>query len=169
MAQSLNTGNRGGSLHKEGIYLLEVQDVDAKVAKSGNDILNIRYAVIKNGRPSGASIFDIVTLTDNAIWRWNDLMDAVDAPENENIDPETWLLGKQVYARVVIEEWQDEDQNKVKKYLTAAKAERLMVKEAEAALLSPEPVEASNGTKAKQRSRTGSNAPELSAEESMPL
>lgn len=169
MAKTLNTGSRGGDLRKEGIYLLEVQDVDAKVAQSGNDILNIRYSVIKGGRPSGPSIFDIITLTEIAMWRWTQLMDALEAPEGEDVDPETWLLGKQVYARIVIEEWNDEDRNKVKAYLTPLKAEKLMAKESEADLLSPEPMVSSNGSKAKSRARTGSSAPELSAEESMPL
>lgn len=166
MAKTLNTGSRGGNLHRDGVYLLEVNDCEAKLSQAGNDILNIRYSVIKNGQPSGSSIFDIITLTEAGIWRWNMLMDAVEAPEGVDIDPETWLLGKQVYARITTEEYNDEDRNKVKAYLTPVKAEKLL---AQAAAMPAEPTPVGNGAKAKERSRTSSAAAELNSTEKMPL
>lgn len=166
MAKTLNTGNRGGNLHRDGVYLLEVTDVEGKTSQAGNDILNIRYSVIKGGSASGPSIWDIITLTDAGMWRWNMLMDALEAPEGVDIDPETWLQGKQVHARITSEEWNDEDRNKVKAYLSPAKAEKLLAKEAASA---PEPTPLGNGAKAKERGRTSSRAPELDAAETMPL
>jgi hypothetical protein len=164
----MNTGNRGGSLHREGIYLMEVQDVEEKTSlNSGNDYLNIRYSVLRNGKPFGPSVWDIIVLNEASEWRWNQLMDALEAPEGVDIEAETWLKGKQVYARVVIDDYNDDDRNKVKAYLLPDRAEKMLSKESEGEqpLLSND-----NGAKAKQRGRPSKvSAPELTEEESMPL
>lgn len=169
MAQTFNTGERGGNLHKDGIYQAEIQDAEVTTAQSsGNVQIKMQLVILKNGRPSGNMVMDYVTMTEAAEWRWKQLMDALDAPSNTEIDPETWLPGKRVYVRLNIEEYNDEDRNKVRAFLSEARAQKLLAKEAEAGGV-VEPMANDSGAKAKQRNRNNSNAPELSAEEKMPL
>lgn len=168
MSRQMNTGTRGGNLHKEGVYLMQIEDVEEKTSQnSGNDYLNIRFSVLHNGRSFGSSVFDVIVLNEASAWRWSQLMNALDAPESESINPETWLIGKQVYARVVIDDYNDEDRNKVKSYVPMERAVKLLEKEetAEQSALPP----SNNGAKARQRNRATSHASELSDEESMPL
>lgn len=167
MAQTFNTGSRGGNLHKDGIYQVQIVDAEVKTAQSsGNTQVKLQLAVLKNGGQSGGIFMDYLTMTDNAIWRWNQLMDALDAPSDVDIDPETWLPGKVVYARLETREWDDEDRNSVKAYLSDAKAAKQIAKEGGDISA---PMANDSGAKANARNRTKSNAPELSSEERMPL
>lgn len=169
MAQTFNTGSRGGNLHKDGIYQAEIMEAEVTTSQSsGNTQVKIQLAIFKNGRQSGNTVMDYVTMTEAAEWRWNQLMDAVEAPSNVDIDPETFLPGKTVFVRLETSEWNDEDRNKVKAYLTEAKAAKLIAKEAEAGGTA-EPMPTDSGAKARDRGRTKSNAPEMSSEEKMPL
>jgi len=169
MAKTFNTGSRGGNLHKDGIYQAEITDAEVTTAQSsGNEQIKVQLAILKNGRAAGNVVMDYLTMTEAAEWRWNQLMDALEAPANVDIDPETWLPGKTVYVRLEISEWNDEDRNKVKAYLSDAKAMKLIAKEAEAGGTA-EPMATDSGAKANARNRTKSNAPELSSEERMPL
>lgn len=169
MAKTFNTGSRGGNLHKDGIYQAEFTDAEVTTAQSsGNTQIKIQLSIIKNGHAAGNIVMDYVTMTEAAEWRWSQLMDALDAPANVDIDPETWLPGKTVYVRLETSEYNDEDRNKVKAYLSEAKAMKLIAKEAEAGGVA-EPMPTDSGAKARQRNRASSNAPELSSEERMPL
>ena len=169
MARKLNTGQRGGSMHKEGVHLLRVEEVEEKTSQnSGNDYLNIRYSVLKNGQPFGPSVWDIIVLNEASEWRLNQLFDALDAPENLDIDM-SWFKGRQTYARLVIDEYNDEVRNKVKAYLTPAAAAKLLATAGEnpedAALVA----DANHGERAKSRTRQRTQPSELDAEERMPL
>lgn len=167
MAQTFNTGSRGGNLHKDGIYQAEIQDAEVTTAQSsGNTQIKMQLVIFKGGHASGNIVMDYLTMTESAGWRWNQLMDALDAPANVEIDPETWLPGKIVYVRLNTEEYNDEDRNKVKTYLSEAKAMKLIAKEGGDI---SEPATSDSSAKAKSRNRTGSSAPELSSEERMPL
>lgn len=166
MPKTFSTGERGGNLHKDGIYQAEIQEAEVTMSQSGNEQIKVQLVIFKNGRPSGSTVMDYLTMTDNAMWRWNQLMDALDAPANTEIDPETWLPGKTVYVRIETREWNDEDRNSVKAYMNEAKAAKAIAKDGGSL---PEPMANDSGAKARGRNRAGSNAPELSAEEKMPI
>src|SRR6188768_3209237 len=101
MARTFNTGERGGNLHKDGIYQAEITDAEVTIAQSsGNDVVKVQLVIYKKGQPAGNTITDFLTMTENAMWRWNQLMDALDAPSNVDIDPETYLPGKTVFVRM---------------------------------------------------------------------
>lgn len=166
MAKTFSTGERGGNLHKDGIYQAEIQDAEVTTSQSGNEQVRVQLVIFKNGQQRGSTVMDYLTMTDNAMWRWNQLMDALDAPSNVDIDPETWLPGKTIFVRLETQEWNDEDRNKVKTYMSEAKAIKLIAKEGGVA---PEPMATDSGAKAKSRNRASSNAAELASEERMPL
>lgn len=172
MARKLNTGIRGGSLHREGIYHLRCEDAEERTSPtSGNDYWNLRFSVLRNGRPFGVSVWDRLVLNENSEWRQQQLFDALQAPENIEVDC-NWMKGREVYARVVQDTTRDDPSNAVKSYLLPDVAERLLAKEAEGS-------ESLNGmggsvedssAKARGRGRPRQNQPaELSEEEAMPL
>jgi len=168
MSKTFNTGTRGGNLHKDGIYQAEIQEAEVTVSqKSGNDMIKVQLAIFKDGQQRGNIVIDFLTMTDTAEWRWHQLMDALDAPSNVDIDPEVWLPGKTVWVNLETQEYNDEDQNKVKSYMNEAKAMKKMAKENGGVL--PDVIPNDSGNKAKSRNRANSNAPELSSEERMPL
>lgn len=170
MAKTFNTGSRGGNLHRDGIYEAEIQEAEVTTAQSsGNEQIKVQLVIYKNGQPRGNVVMDYLTMTEAAEWRWNQLMDALDAPANVDIDPETWLPGKRVWVRLETREWNDEDRNSVKSYLTEAKAMKQLAKEAEMGGGIVEPATTDSGAKAKSRNRASSNASELASEERMPL
>jgi hypothetical protein len=165
----LNTGTRGGSLHKEGIYQVRILKAEEKVAKSsGNDMVEMQLAVLKNGRPFGSIIYDRVVLTEDTKWRLDQLMDALDAPENQNV-PVSWLEGQDLYARIGVDETQDDPRNNVKRYMMVSTAEKLLAREAESNLGDPMAMATENGAKAKQRAPKRNQPSELEQGEDMPL
>lgn len=169
MPRKLNTGQRGGSMHKEGVHLLRVEDVEEKTSpNSGNEYLNIRYAVIRNGQPFGPSVWDIIVLTEATEWKLNQLFDAMEAPENLDIEP-SWLKGRQVYARLVIDEYNDDTRNKVKAYLLPVAAAKLLATAGENPEDSSLVADAAHSDRAKNRSGKRSQPSELETEERMPL
>lgn len=167
MASVFNTGTRGGNLHKDGIYQAEIQDAQVTQSQSGNTQVKVQLAILKDGQQKGNTVVDYLTMTETAEWRWFQLMDALDAPSNVDIDPETWLPGKIVFVRLETQEYNDEDRNKVKTYMSEAKAIKTIAKENGG--VAPEPVATDSGAKAKNRNRATSNAAELASEERMPL
>lgn len=170
MATKLNTGTRGGSMHSEGVYMLRVEDVEEKTSQnSGNDYLNIRYSVLRNGHPFGPSVWDIIVLNEASEWRKQQLFDSMEAPENLDVDID-WLKGKTVYARIIIDDSYDEDgQNKIKKYVLPKTAMKILANNG-VDVEDEKLVATANGTKAAARGRTNKNQPaELATEEAMPL
>lgn len=168
MAKTFNTGDRSGNLHKDGIYRAEIQDAEVVTAQSsGNEMVKLQLAIFKGDRQAGNTVMDFLVMAENSLWRWHQLMTAIDAPSNIDIDPETYLPGKEVWVRLVTEEWNDEDRNKVKAYMSEEKAAKSIAKESDGDVL--EPVTADTTSKARSRNRASSNTPELNFEEGMPL
>lgn len=163
-----NTGQRGGSLHREGVYHLRIiKAEDSNAKSSGNDMVSMQLAVLKNGKSFGPMIFDHVVMTEEAEWRWQSLMDAVDAPENIDIDA-AWLEGREVYARLEIDNYDPENpRNKIKRYLLPTVGQKQMAEEQNEG---PDLLASDNGSKAKNRAGARKNQPaELDEAEKMPL
>lgn len=124
----------------DGVYLLRVEDAEEKTSpNSGNDYLQLRFSVLKNGEPQGRSLWDILSFQENARFKFDQIFDALDAPEDEEVTI-PWFKGKRVYALLATDQYNGNLKNVVKTYLTKAKAEELLVKQREARLEAGEAV-----------------------------
>lgn len=104
---------------EEGIYTLTIAKVEETTAKSsGNPMLAVEYDVMGC---EGRKLFDNFVLTDKALWKLKELLDALgmDTSVMVELDPNE-LVGLQVQAKVVQEEYNGETVNRVKKILPAA-------------------------------------------------
>lgn len=105
---------------EEGIYTLSIAKVEEKTAKSsGNPMLSIEYDVV--GVDGNRKLFDNYVLTDAAMWKLKELLDAlgIDTSTLVSLDPQE-LIGLQVQAKIVQDEYNGETVNRVKKILPAA-------------------------------------------------
>jgi hypothetical protein len=172
MAKKFNTGTRGGSALKEGIYLLKIIKAEEKVAQSsGNDMISMQLSALRNGSQFGPLIYDNVVLSEAAEWRLIQLMDALEAPENMDVDA-SWLEGQTVYARLTVEDYQDETRNKVTRYMLPAVARKQLAKEqGDSGDVSDLGLSATDsGAKARGRGRPSKEQPaEFSDQEAMPI
>lgn len=167
MARTLNTGVRGSNLHREGIVLLRCENAFEGVAQSsGNEQIILTWSVMRNGQRFGQAIVDYLTLTEAAQWRLDQLFDALDAPENLDIEA-PWFKGKEVYARIYVDTYGEEPRNKVKAYMTEESALKKINQEQ----AQEQPMlDSGSGAKARGRGRPRNSQPEeLAEEEAMPI
>lgn len=119
------------SVLPDGVYQVVIEDVEDKEGReSGIPYMNLRLSVRKNGRPIGGSIWDIVSMSDNAAFKLAQFLDAVDAPEEGDVNSQ-WFKGKKAYAKLITEVYDGQPRNKVKNYLTADQAEEALAKQSE--------------------------------------
>lgn len=114
------------SVLPDGVYEVVVEDVEDKEGKdSGIPYMNLRLSVRRNGRPVGGSVWDIVSMSDNAAFRLAQFLDAVGAPEDGDVASQ-WFKGKKAFAKLITDTYNDEPRNKVKTYLTREQAEEIL-------------------------------------------
>lgn len=162
-----NTGERGGSCLKEGVYELRILKAEDKVAQSsGNQMINLQLTAVKNGRNFGPVIYDNIVFSEAAEWRFQQLMDSLQAPDNMDVDT-AWLEGQTVFARLTIDDYQDDQRNKVARYMLPSAAQKIMAKEAGD---NSDLVATDSGAKARGRGRPTKDQPaEFSDQEAMPI
>lgn len=99
-----------------GDYTLEIEKVESKVSKAGNNMLNITYVTVDEGEHKGNKVFDLYVLTEKALWKLKDLFTAIgfDTDGLVDFDPED-LVGQTILANVIVEQNDGYDpQNKIK-------------------------------------------------------
>lgn len=100
-----------------GDYVLEIEDIEERVSKSGNDMLNITFSVAE-GEYEGRKIFEFYVLTEKALWKLKDLFIAlgIDTDGMVNVDIED-LVGEMLIGNVEIQEQKGYDpSNKIKRH-----------------------------------------------------
>lgn len=107
----------GGSFEPvpAGDYLLEIEKVENKVSKAGNDMLNITFNIVE-GEYEGRKIFDLYVLTEKALWKLKDLFAALeyDVDGTVEFDPQD-LVGRIFTGAITVEESEGYDpQNRIK-------------------------------------------------------
>lgn len=96
---------------EEGIYVITISKVEEKIAKSGNPMLTVEFDVEGNRK-----LWDNYVLTDAALWKLKELCEAVgmDTSQVLNFEP-TDIVGLQVQAKIIQEEYNGDIVNRVKK------------------------------------------------------
>lgn len=110
--------DEGSGILPEAIYQLRVDDVEVKQASNSEfPYLNVKYAVLYNGQPKGGAIWDVLSYSPNARFKFDQLFDAMNAPSSGEV-PITWLKGKKVYVSLITQTYKGKISNKVGQYLT---------------------------------------------------
>lgn len=101
---------------EEGVYHLQIAKVEEKNSSTGNPMLSIEYDVV--GVDGNRKLWDNYVLIDKCLWKVKELFDAlgIDTAEIVEIDVNE-LVGMEVQAKVIQEEYNGETVNRVKKIL----------------------------------------------------
>lgn len=101
---------------EEGVYRLQIAAVEEKNSSTGNPMLSVEYDVV--GVDGNRKLWDNYVLIDKCLWKVKELFDAlgIDTAEIVEIDVAE-LVGLEVQAKVVQEEYNGETVNRVKKIL----------------------------------------------------
>lgn len=101
---------------EEGVYQLQIAKVEEKSSSTGNPMLSIEYDVV--GVDGNRKLWDNYVLIDKCLWKVKELFDAlgIDTAEIVEIDVSE-LVGMEVQAKIIQEEYNGETVNRVKKIL----------------------------------------------------
>ena len=100
-----------------GDYTVEIEKVENRTAKSGNEMLSLTFNVME-GEYEGRKIFDLYVLTEKALWKLKDLLVAVGVDTEGMVDLDIDdLVGEVFVANVEIQESPGYDpQNRIKRH-----------------------------------------------------
>lgn len=100
-----------------GDYVVEIEKVENRTAKSGNEMLSLTFNVME-GEYEGRKIFDLYVLTEKALWKLKDLLVAVGVDTEGMVDLDVDdLVGEVFVANIEIQESQGYDpQNRIKQH-----------------------------------------------------
>ncbi len=98
-------------------YVVEIEKVENRTAKSGNEMLSLTFNVME-GEYEGRKIFDLYVLTEKALWKLKDLLVAVGVDTEGMVDLDADdLVGEVFVAKVEIQESPGYDpQNRIKQH-----------------------------------------------------
>lgn len=104
---------------EEGIYSLTIAKVEETTSSTGNPMLKVEYGV--NGVDGNRKLWDNYVLIDKCMWKIKELFDALGIDTSEVVEMDvTELVGLQVNAKVIQEEYNGDTVNRVKKIYPAA-------------------------------------------------
>lgn len=104
---------------EEGIYTLRIASAEETTSSTGNPMLKVEYDVV--GVEGNRKLWDNYVLIDKCLWKVQELFKAlgIDTSAVVEMDPAE-LVGSEVQAKVVQEEYNGDTVNRVKKILPAA-------------------------------------------------
>lgn len=152
-----------------GVYRLIVEACEEKPGPSGHPYYNFRLRPIVQGQKSPVAVWDKVSLSPEARFRVENLLDAMEVGEDEgDLEPE-FFIGKSYWASLGSREYNGKWSNEVKQYLTPDAAEDLLQKQAESTGFSPDvefSTERTNAAPAPAKAKNKSKVSELTDEAS---
>lgn len=103
-----------------GDYRLRVLEASEDTSKSGNDLIKLKFRVIKDDGTDGPIIYDYLVFTDSSFWKINHFLKSCGQHPGENeqvdLDPDEmidWICE----ATLKLEEYDGKKTNKVAAYL----------------------------------------------------
>lgn len=102
----------------EGVYKLQIAKVEEKTSSTGNPMLAIEYDVL--GVEGNRKLWDNYVLIDKCLWKLKELFDALGIDTASVVEMDvSELVGLEVNAKVIQEEYQGDIVNRVKKIMAA--------------------------------------------------
>lgn len=107
---------QGNVVLEEGVYNVTLEAAEVGKSASGKDMLKVRF----KEQEQGAAIFENYVLQENCLWKLKELLEAAgfDASGNVEFDPQE-LIGLEFKAKIVKEQYNDSDVNRIKKLYAA--------------------------------------------------
>lgn len=107
---------RGGVVLEEGVYNVAIESVEEKTSSTGKNMLLVRF----REEETQAAIFENYVLTPDAMWKLQELLKAagMDATGVVELDTDE-LIGLEFKAKVVKEDYNDSEVNRIKKIFAA--------------------------------------------------
>jgi hypothetical protein len=108
------SGVGSGKVLPEGVYQLNIDDVQEKVSSSGNPMLLVRFKEPQEN----TAIFENYVLIPDSLWKLKELLTpcGIDCDGEIDFDPQS-IVGMTVTAKVIQELYQGEPKNRVKKII----------------------------------------------------
>ena len=104
---------------EEGIYSLTIAKVEETSSSTGNPMLKVEYDV--NGVDGNRKLWDNYVLIDKCLWKVQELFNALGIDTSAVVEMDvSELVGLQVSAKVIQEEYNGDTVNRVKKIYPAA-------------------------------------------------
>ena len=104
---------------EEGVYSLTIAKVEETTSSTGNPMLKVEYDV--NGVDGNRKLWDNYVLIDKCLWKIKELFDALGIDTGSIVEMDvTELIGMQVNAKVIQEDYNGDTVNRVKKIYPAA-------------------------------------------------
>lgn len=103
----------------EGVYSLRIANAEEKVSSTGNPMLSVEFDV--QGVEGNRKLWDNYVLIDKCLWKVQELFKAlgIDTDQIVTMEPNE-LIGYEVQAKVVQEDYNGDTVNRIKKILPAA-------------------------------------------------
>ena len=104
---------------EEGIYSLTISKAEETTSSTGNPMLKLEFDV--NGVDGNRKLWDNFVLIDKCMWKIKELFDALGIDTTAVVEMDiTELVGLQVNAKVIQEEYNGDTVNRIKKIYPAA-------------------------------------------------
>lgn len=103
-----------------GEYKVKVIEAKDDTSKSGNDMIKLKLRVILPDGSNGPSLFDYLVFTTSSSWKVDAFLKSTDAHpgDGKEIDVKAEeLIGLEGSAKLLVETYKDQKQNKVETYL----------------------------------------------------
>ncbi len=101
---------------EEGVYHLQIAQVEEKQSSTGNPMLAVTYDVLDV--EGNRKIWDNYVLIDKCLWKVQELFKAIGIDTSEIVEMDVQeLVGQEVQAKIVQEPYGDSIQNRVKKIM----------------------------------------------------
>ena len=102
----------------EGVYNLQIAKVEETTSSTGNPMLKVEFDVM--GVEGNRKLWDNFVLIDKCLWTLKELFDALGVDTSEIVEMDvTELVGMEVQAKVIQEEYNGDTVNRIKKILPA--------------------------------------------------
>lgn len=96
----------------EGLYVLRIEEATECVSSTGKDMLKVKFIE----EESNTALFENYVLTEAALWKLADLLDALGYDTSADMELDfTELAGASIKAKVVQDEYNGSTVNRVKK------------------------------------------------------
>jgi hypothetical protein len=114
---NLDDVESGYKLIPAGTYLLKVKSTKPTKSKSSNrPVIRWSHVVIEPEEFAGSVIPDSTSLTDEALWRLKQLLEAVEVTwDEDSFDPDD-AVDREFIGEVVTDEYEGKTQNKIVSY-----------------------------------------------------
>lgn len=103
----------------EGVYRLQIAKVEEKTSSTGNPMLSVEYDV--QNVEGQRKLWDNYVLIDKCLWKVKELFDALGVDTSSLVEMDVQeLVGMEVNAKVIQEDYNGETVNRVKKIYPVA-------------------------------------------------